>query len=362
MEDAYATYDEHLLEAVGRIRRLNTNFPSDPAIIQAPVKLGGLGIPFLSTIRAAGHAAVTLTHTALVDKWLGVPWLHGVDKEALDLDAHSPIQQQLSQRACGELLKETEQHLTPMQLATLVESASRTGSVWLKALPLSHATTMTDFAFAKALQLRCLVQPDQEACSGCLGHNDFRHAERCPRGWSLRTERHEHVKWLLYHQLQRADRGRIEVERGTTDQRSANRTDIRILGGDLSPDGSTLDIDLSILTSGAASMLPIFTAAAQTPPDFTGVDDEAKYRVEAALTEELEKVAKSKENKYAAVVPASFSALIFSNGGLMDAKSELLLIHLTRKHPSSRNFIASISCALQTFRSHLYQVEHRNRH
>ena len=305
---------------------------------QLPQRMGGLGLPCMLTILPYARQAMSAGAAAVVNQWIDS------EEEAPPLIR----QRELLMPVWEKMLADVTSDLTSLQVATLLEAASPVGRRWLRQLPVSKETVITNKTFSVSIALR-LLGHSSSICSMCAGPDSFRHAESCPRSRQHPTARHEAVKYAHRAVLQRFPRSRIIVEPVVSSGDSADRADLRITGT-AALDGVVTDVDFavhSVATIAAKQSL----RAADHVPDPKGKTD----KVLTIIANRLKLKAEEKRRRYQGRTPGSFVPLIISSGGLLDIEMQDAWSAWSK---ADKNFwskiVSKISCILIVYRAHSY--------
>ncbi len=356
----YDKYDTKLKSTVRSLRRSNVEKHTDEAIMALPLREGGLGLPTLGLLCDPAHASCAIAYRETAETWLGVQLEAEVDKEALELDRSQPIQRQITHRAAREEYHKVSDSLNAQELVTIQEGGEKIGHLWLRALPHSKATTMNDAAFASSLSIRMLVTEPEATCPSCGQDQHFRHAESCPHTSKLQSYRHDQVKYILYRAFRRVSGATVHLERTTAAAWNEDRTDLTVTG-DLSPDGTRLDIDLAILGTATHTFNTKLNTA------WSRVDAAAQgfigYRqaVENCLEAHFHVESTRKVARYAEQVQGLFKAFVISNGGEAQDTAKDLMQHWSKVVPDWRTVLTSIAVSLQDTRARTHFGQQRGR-
>lgn len=345
-EEFWHEVDQALYTELRRIRGDGPNInyiPVDEQIISLPVRVGGLGITSYQDTFALAHRAMTDSARAVLKARL-----NGVDEQEALADvtkqaAHIRIVHQEKHKALVD-------NLSDHNLQMHVDNSSYMGSRWLSTLPFSAEFKLKNKVVSAGLLLRCLRPGANAQCRHCFAPNVNGHDDICSARPTWRVARHEMIKKTLAWAISTESRSSVRLEPGVTSRDSRMRTDLEI-SGPAATHGSKTCYDLTIRAPTSTMML-------NRPA--SSVLEQYETRIDKARTEmkmALDAMHVEKERIYAErVAPTHFEAIVFSLGGTIGGRTQVLIDHWRRTVPIFSNAMERISLTLLRARCEHFDI------
>ncbi len=344
----FELWDKALLRAVLRLRNpsVETQQPLDQAIVQQPVRFGGLG--FLSHRDVAPHARAAMIETS--------DFAIAQFQSAL-LDDHDdpPVPTFQSQRQrCLPMLMEKQAQLTrqlnPVQLAFFIDNQSFLASQWLSAIPYNLFHRLSGKEINVGLSYRTLIPGHLPVCLYCDAPNELGHDETGGRRVNMFTVRHESLKNTLAHHLRTIAGTEVITERFIDLRRQQEgaehdlRTDLTISGPASFQHAST-DYDLTLLTAGGRNYtrLPASRPAANS--------DSRQASATLAINQLLDARVALKNRKYAGRTGKPFYPIVLTSGGTLSTQTKDIFDFWRSILPGSTYRSMSINISIGLLRS-----------